>query len=42
MKEYIIYNIVGLYALINMQDITIKNVIENAKNGLYLEGFYRE
>lgn len=42
MKEYIIYIMFGLEWLIDMKDITIKEVIENAKNGFYLEGFYRE
>ena len=42
MKEYIIYIMFGLVWLIDMKDITIKEVIENAKNGFYLEGFYRE
>lgn len=42
MKEYIIYDIFGLDALINMEDITIQQAIESAENGIYPEGFYRE
>lgn len=42
MKEYIIYNIIGLYAFVDMKDITIKEVIENAKNEIYPVGYHRE
>lgn len=42
MKEYIIYNVFGLYALINMQDITIQQAVESVKNGVYPVGYHRE
>ena len=42
MKEYIIYDILGYYALINLEDITIQQAVESTKNGIYPVGYHRE
>ena len=42
MKEYIIYIMFDLECLFDMQDITIQQAVESAKNGIYPIGYHRE